>query len=95
MLTITPREDDYQDILDVLARVPEDAITRGAQAALTGARRSTRTPGGMDLRIVEFRTTADCESVRHMLEEFASRGRPTATQRRALARVVPQLYAVR
>ncbi len=94
MVTITPAEDDYQVLLDVIAPLLEDVITGGARAALDEARRHTLAPGGA-VRIIEFPTPDDCHSLRAVLEDFLEHGAPTSQQKHVLRRMVPQLYAAR
>jgi hypothetical protein len=94
MVTITPAEDDYQVLLDVIAPLPEDVITAGARAALDEARRHTVAPGE-PVRIIEFPTPDDCHSLRAVLEDFLEHGAPTSQQKHVLRRMVPQLYAAR
>jgi len=94
VITVRVFEDDYQDILDVLARAGTDGFADGALEALLGARPSPRQPGTMELRIIEFPSITACESVQHVLEGIGARGRLSAWQRWALRRVVPQLSAL-
>jgi hypothetical protein len=94
MIIVTSAEHDYQAVLDILADMPENAISVGARAALDEAQRATRLPAAA-VRIIAFRVAEDRDSLRTTLEGVLTQGKPRGTRKYALQRVLPQLTAAR
>jgi hypothetical protein len=94
MPIITPVEGDYQVIMDILADLPEHAITEAARLALDGAQRTTRVPGGA-MRIIDLPSAADSASLRGMLQDFLHHSGPMGARKHALQRLIPLLTAAR